>query len=50
MGFFIHDQLIACVGQYTYNPIQGECELIDLNGDGLLNVLDVVALVNIILS
>ena len=46
---------MACIGEYTYNPDLGECELItitpgDLNADGLVNILDVVVLVNIVLG
>ena len=54
-GNFVHEQLVSCIGEYTYNPDSGECELItvisgDLNGDGLINVLDIVVLVNIVLG
>ena len=52
---FYNEQLVGCVGEYSYNPALGECELIsvipgDLNGDGELNILDVVVLVNIVLG
>jgi hypothetical protein len=52
---FVHPQLVACVGEYIYNPDSGACEITtaisgDLNGDGLVNILDVVVLVNIVLG
>ena len=55
MGLFFNSQLVACVGEYVYNSDLGACELTtatsgDLNGDGLVNVLDVVVLVNIVLG
>jgi len=52
-AFYIQDKLIACTGQYTYNFETGDCELIingDINFDELVNILDVVALVNIVLN
>jgi hypothetical protein len=32
------------------NPTNEELQLADLNGDGMLNILDIIALVNIILD
>ncbi len=38
------------MGAYEWTPEETEYELGDLTGDGLINVLDVVALVNIVLT